>query len=639
MIRALLGTTVGPEVTVYDDSDGLRTARVAPKADIGLRSDTRIHAGYEHLDLQAPTGGGLDTVSGGSRAMVDQAWAGASQRVRSFWFGATVGRARTDFDELTAYSALVQFTPADSLTIGVERTFGFAAISPRTVSLGLTRLGHRAQFDWAPGARYHLAVDASYEKLSDANTRWTLYVSPRAAVARTQRLNLDLGFLIHQFGVKWNLDHGYYDPHRYEYYSAVVAPYWKASENIGVALSAGIGPQRDDASRGFTLGMNSSAEATFGIYREWMLKVHGSVTNNRRLDSGAFRGTSGGVVTAAAVLSGSNAGRLLHGRQGEIMRALITGGAGFIGSHLAEALILQGHEVTVLDDLSTGRRENVVHLTKSPAFRCVVGSVTDAAAVAPLVEEVDVVFHLAAAVGVKLVCEAPIHTIHTNVDGTAVVLEAAKRYRKRVLVASTSEVYGKSDRLPYREDANLVLGPPDKTRWGYATSKLLDEFLALAYAREHGLAVTVVRLFNTVGPRQSTRYGMVLPNFVRWALANEPIVVHGDGTQTRSFTWVGDVVWAMAALINEPRAAGEVFNIGNGEEISIRDLATRVCQRTASRSAIRYVPVRTGVRSQLRRHAAASAGHLQVAPAGRLRAAGSPERHHRQRDRLLECQG
>jgi UDP-glucose 4-epimerase len=272
------------------------------------------------------------------------------------------------------------------------------------------------------------------------------------------------------------------------------------------------------------------------------------------------------------------------------MRALITGGAGFIGSHLAEVLILQGHEVTVLDDLSTGRRENVAHLSHSPAFRCIVGSVTDSTVVTPLVEEADAVFHLAAAVGVKLVCEAPIHTIHTNVDGTAVVLAAAQRSRKRVLVASTSEVYGKNDRLPYREDANLVLGPPDKTRWGYATSKLLDEFLALGYAKEHGLPVTVVRLFNTVGPRQSTRYGMVLPNFVRWALANEPIVVHGDGSQTRSFTWVGDVVWAMAALMNEPRAAGEVFNIGNGEQISIRDLATRVCERTGSRSQIRYVP-------------------------------------------------
>jgi UDP-glucose 4-epimerase len=272
------------------------------------------------------------------------------------------------------------------------------------------------------------------------------------------------------------------------------------------------------------------------------------------------------------------------------MRALITGGAGFIGSHLAEALVLQGHEVVALDDLSTGQPENVATLASSPAFRLIIGSVTDASVVDPLVEQVDVVFHLAAAVGVKLVCEAPIHTIHTNVDGTAVVLAAAKRYGRRVLVASTSEVYGKSDQLPYREDANLVLGPPDKTRWGYATSKLLDEFLALGYAREHGLPVTVVRLFNTVGPRQSQRYGMVLPNFVRWALADQPIVVHGDGTQTRSFTWVGDVVWAMSALIKEPRAAGEVFNIGNGEEVSIRDLATRVCERTGSRSSITSVP-------------------------------------------------
>jgi hypothetical protein len=228
--------------------------------------------------------------------MLDQVWAGASQRVRSFWFGGTVGRSKTDFDELTSYSALVQFTPGDSLTVGIERTFGFAAISPRTVSLGLTSLSHRAQVGWAPGARFHLALEGSYETLSDANTRWALFVSPRAAVARTQRLNLDLGVLIHQFGVHQDLDHGYYDPHRYEYYSVVAAPYWKASGNIGIAISAGAGPQRDDASKGFTLGMNSSVEATFGIYREWMLRVQGSVTNNRRLNSGAFRGTSGGVV-------------------------------------------------------------------------------------------------------------------------------------------------------------------------------------------------------------------------------------------------------------------------------------------------------------------------------------------------------
>ena len=272
------------------------------------------------------------------------------------------------------------------------------------------------------------------------------------------------------------------------------------------------------------------------------------------------------------------------------MRALITGGAGFIGSHLAETLVLQGHQVAVIDDLSTGRLENVAHLTKSPGFRCVIDSVTNEAALLPLVEQSDVVFHLAAAVGVKLVIEAPIHTIHTNVHGTETVLKAAARFGKRVLVTSTSEVYGKGQTLPFREDADLVLGPPDKTRWGYATSKLLDEFLALAYARERDLRVTVVRLFNTVGPRQSSRYGMVIPNFVRWALAGDPITIHGDGSQTRSFTWVGDVVWAMTALVNEPRAFGQVFNIGNGQEISIRDLATKVRDMTGSQSALIFKP-------------------------------------------------
>jgi UDP-glucose 4-epimerase len=272
------------------------------------------------------------------------------------------------------------------------------------------------------------------------------------------------------------------------------------------------------------------------------------------------------------------------------MRALITGGAGFIGSHLAETLVLQGHQVVVLDDLSTGRLENVAHLSRMPGFRCVVDTVTNESTVAQLVEQVDTVFHLAAAVGVKLVVEEPIHTIQTNVNGTETVLKAAHRFGKRVLIASTSEVYGKSLALPFSEDADLVLGPPDKTRWGYATSKLLDEFLALAYAREHDLRVTVVRLFNTVGPRQSSRYGMVLPNFVRWALAGDPITVHGDGSQTRSFTWVGDVVWAMQALVNEPRAAGQVFNIGNGQEISIRDLALKVRQMTDSTSDLVFTP-------------------------------------------------
>jgi UDP-glucose 4-epimerase len=272
------------------------------------------------------------------------------------------------------------------------------------------------------------------------------------------------------------------------------------------------------------------------------------------------------------------------------MRALITGGAGFIGSHLAESLMLQGHEVTILDDLSTGRLENVAHLSRLPGFRSIVDTVTNKAAVAPLVEQADVVFHLAAAVGVRLVVTAPIHTIHTNVAGTEAVLEAASRSRTRAIVASTSEVYGKSEKLPFREDADLVIGTPDRIRWGYATSKLMDEFLAMAYAREHDLPVTVVRLFNTVGPRQSSRYGMVLPNFVRWALAGAPIVVHGEGSQTRSFTWVGDVVWAMTTLAGEPRSVAQVYNIGNGEEISILDLARRVIDRTGSRSPIVTVP-------------------------------------------------
>ncbi len=272
------------------------------------------------------------------------------------------------------------------------------------------------------------------------------------------------------------------------------------------------------------------------------------------------------------------------------MRALITGGAGFIGSHLAEVLALQGHEVTVLDDLSTGSLDNLAHVRRSPGFECVIDNVTDDRVVRQLVDRADLVYHLAAAVGVKLVLDAPIHTIHTNIAGTENVLRHASRARKRVLVASTSEVYGKGHALPFREDADLVMGPPDKTRWGYATSKLMDEFLALAYAKEHGVPVVIVRLFNTVGPRQTGRYGMVIPNFVRRALVNEPLVVHGDGSQTRSFTWVGDVVWALAALMHEPRAAGQVFNVGNGREVSIRDLAFKVREMTGSRSPVIFQP-------------------------------------------------
>jgi UDP-glucose 4-epimerase len=272
------------------------------------------------------------------------------------------------------------------------------------------------------------------------------------------------------------------------------------------------------------------------------------------------------------------------------MRALITGGAGFIGSHLAESLLAKGHHVSVLDDLSTGSLKNIEHLLGHPRFSCTIDSVLNDAAVARAVEPVDMVYHLAAALGVKLVCDRPVHTIETNVHGTETVLRNASRNRKLVVVASTSEVYGKSVAIPFREDADLVLGQPTKTRWGYATSKLLDEFLALGYWKECQSPVIVVRFFNTVGPRQNSRYGMVLPNFVKRALDGAPITVHGDGSQTRSFTWVGDVVNALQMLVAEPTAVGEVFNIGNGAEISIRDLAHKVKAMTGSQSPVEFVP-------------------------------------------------
>jgi len=272
------------------------------------------------------------------------------------------------------------------------------------------------------------------------------------------------------------------------------------------------------------------------------------------------------------------------------MRVLITGGAGFIGSHLAEALLDRGDDVLVLDDLSTGSIDNIAHLKGRPKFDYTIDTVTNEPMLAELIDRCDTVLHLAAAVGVKLIVEAPVRTIETNVHGTEVVLKHANKKKKLVVIASTSEVYGKSATVPFREDADLVLGPTTKHRWAYACSKMIDEFLALAYWKERRLPVIIIRLFNTVGPRQTGQYGMVVPNFVRQALSGAPITVFGDGTQSRSFTYVGDVVKAVVALINEPRAVGQVFNIGNGREISIRDLASRIKAMTGSASPIVTIP-------------------------------------------------
>ena len=273
------------------------------------------------------------------------------------------------------------------------------------------------------------------------------------------------------------------------------------------------------------------------------------------------------------------------------MKALITGGAGFVGSHLAEALVARGDEVFVLDNLSTGSIENIEHLKGHPRFHYTIESIMNEPVTAELVDRVDVVFHLAAAVGVRLIVESPVNTIETNVHGTEMVLKLANKKKKKVVVASTSEVYGKSGIVPFREDADLVLGPTSKGRWSYACSKAIDEFLALAYHKEKRLPVVIVRLFNTVGPRQTGRYGMVIPSFVKQALQGRPLTVFGDGTQSRCFTYVSDVVEQLVALAEEPRALGEVFNVGNDrEEITIGDLARRVKTRTGAKSEVVLVP-------------------------------------------------
>jgi UDP-glucose 4-epimerase len=273
------------------------------------------------------------------------------------------------------------------------------------------------------------------------------------------------------------------------------------------------------------------------------------------------------------------------------LKALITGGAGFVGSHLAELLLRDGHEVFVLDNLSTGSIENIEHLKPDERFHYAVDSVMNEPLVAEMIDRADVVFHLAAAVGVRLIVESPVNTTETHVHGTELVLKMAEKKKKKVRVASTTEDYAKTSNVPFREGDDLVMGATDKARWSYACSKAIDEFLALAYHRERGLPVVIARLFNTVGPRQTGRYGMVIPNFVRQALREEPITVYGDGSQSRCFTYVTDVVGALVGLVGNDAALGRVFNIGNdAEEISIRDLAERVKQRTGSASEIRLVP-------------------------------------------------
>lgn len=271
-------------------------------------------------------------------------------------------------------------------------------------------------------------------------------------------------------------------------------------------------------------------------------------------------------------------------------RYLITGGAGFIGSHLTETLLGCGDRVTIVDDLSTGSIDNLEHLKSCPGFRYVIDTIDNEPKLAELIDSCDIVFHLAAAVGVKLIVDSPVRTIETNIHGTEIVLKLANKKQKKVIITSTSEVYGKSERVPFREDHDLVLGPTTHGRWSYACSKAIDEFLGLAYWHEKRLPVVIARLFNTVGPRQTGRYGMVIPTMVKQALRCDPITVYGTGMQTRCFTYVKEVVHALIALANHPKAVGEVFNIGNTEELTINDLAMLIRTRCGSSSEIVHIP-------------------------------------------------
>lgn len=272
------------------------------------------------------------------------------------------------------------------------------------------------------------------------------------------------------------------------------------------------------------------------------------------------------------------------------MRALITGGAGFIGSHLTEELLERGDEVTVIDDLSTGRKENIAHLEGRPDFYFVQDTIMNEGRMRKLIDDCEMVYHLAAAVGVKFVIDHPLKSMEINVRGTEIVLELAGKDKKKVLLTSTSEIYGKKEDGLFKEDDDRVLGTTTISRWSYSCAKALDEFLALAYYRERGLPVVIVRLFNTCGPRQAGRYGMVIPRFVEQALSGKSITVYGDGKQTRSFTYVADVVKAIIALTNHPQAIGDIFNIGSEEGISIADLAKKIKELTNSQSEIVFVP-------------------------------------------------
>ncbi len=272
------------------------------------------------------------------------------------------------------------------------------------------------------------------------------------------------------------------------------------------------------------------------------------------------------------------------------MHALVTGGAGFIGSHLSQHLLAKGHEVTVLDDCSTGSLANVADCERNPAFHPVIGNILNERLVDKLVERCDTIFHLAAAVGVELIIKHPLESMMTNIRGSEVVLEMAHRYRKKVLIASTSEIYGKNTNGPLREDTDRILGSPLKSRWSYSTSKAVDEILAYVYWKEKAVPTIIVRLFNTVGPRQSGAYGMVIPRFVSQALKGEPLVVHGSGTQSRCFLHVKDVVQALLKLVEHPQAVGNVFNLGSQEEVTIAELARRVIDITNSSSHVVYLP-------------------------------------------------